>query len=108
MVFVDDSDCAWCAGDPWRARQADGFWEAPRNNLFRGAPVARTTRDRAGNDPPGVGWQFLSRAKGAKPSSHLPWGKEVTAMKKTLVRIAALAGTLTALLAGGGANFKVH
>jgi hypothetical protein len=29
-------------------------------------------------------------------------------MKKTLVRIAALAGTLTALLAGGGANFKVH
>jgi hypothetical protein len=29
-------------------------------------------------------------------------------MKKTLVRIAALVGTLTALLAGGGATFKVH
>jgi hypothetical protein len=29
-------------------------------------------------------------------------------MKKTLVRIAALVGTLTALLASGGANFKVH
>jgi hypothetical protein len=32
----------------------------------------------------------------------------VTAVKKTFVRFAALATTLAALLAGGGANFKVR
>jgi hypothetical protein len=29
-------------------------------------------------------------------------------MKKTLVRISALVGSVAALLAGGGAVFKVH
>jgi len=53
-----------------------------------------------------VGGSFSREGSKALPHSLL--GKEVTAVKKTLVRFAALATTLAALLAGGGANFKVR
>jgi len=100
-----DSDFEWCVGDARCTWRGTVTREACGTN--HSSPIITARLGQIGQWPVGRRLAFPSRSKGAK-RPHFPRRKEVTAVKKTLVRFAALATTLTALLAGGGANFKVR